>query len=220
MTAIDTILSQQEELLKQAVAKCMSRVNTDPNSANLRDLRSAQKQLAEYQKNMQTETSGGRFTSTIEAARWIMAEGYLVKERSAQDHVKQNVARQKDGTYLQKHVEEYARRTWENPGQTQLQPEMDDKARLIKAQADKLELGNEVTRGQYLLKSEEEARDARVLAAIKQAVENFGPFIIQDLITIGKEQQHLDSAAPTLLARYSDQAADLFNRFAISGTIE
>lgn len=101
----------------------------------------------------------------------------------------------------------------------------DDRQRLLKAQADKLEWDVKIKSGMYLLASEEESRDARILAGIKQGVENFGPFIIQQMLTlaagmIGSDcQQKLSRMTPELLAYYSDQAQDLFDRYAKAGAV-
>lgn len=102
---------------------------------------------------------------------------------------------------------------------------LDDRSRLLKAQADKIELENKIKSGMYLLRSEEEARDARILAGIKQGVENFGSFIVQQLIIqageiIGEECRiKIGRMTPELLAYYNDQAQDLFDRYAQAGGI-
>lgn len=102
---------------------------------------------------------------------------------------------------------------------------LDDRARLLKAQADKIETDNKIKMGLYVLLSDEERRDAQILSAIKQGVENFGRHIIQQLILrsgefIGHDCRiKMAQMTPELLAYYNDQAQDLFDRFAQAGEI-
>lgn len=223
---LDAILAQQESLLKQAVAKCMAKVNTEPTSANLRDLKAAQKQLADFQRDQEQQTSGGRFSTVLEAARWIMAEGYLVKERSAHDHIKNNIPRQKDGTYLQKHIDDYARRTWENPGRLAAEPDnTDHKARLVKAMADEREIKVKQLQSNLIDASEEEQRDAAVLLGIRRHLEVHVPdrakalvAAVSQLLT-DDQRGELTARLPEIIENDLDQIADIFDRLYQAGGI-
>lgn len=224
---LDAILAQQEDLLKQAVARCMAKVNQEPTSANITDLRRAQKALAEYTRDQEAQASGGRFATAIEAARWIMAEGYLVKERSAIDHLKANVPRQKDGTWLQKHVDDYARRTWENPSRTAPPaPDLDHKTRLVKAMADEKEIKVKQLHGNLLDAAEEEARDAAILLGIRRHLEVHVPDRAKALVAavsqlLSDEQRgELTARLPEIIENDLNQIADIFDRLYQAGGVE
>jgi hypothetical protein len=170
-----------------------------------------------------TDTIGPTYPTQAQARDYLASQGCpIAAGKFSQDFnkglLKQSVILGKK-VWTEDTLNKYAHRFLVRTVSTSAFQTDNHKERLVKEQADKIALENEYRRGQYLLKSEEEQRDARILAGIKQAVENFGPFIIQDLITISKEQGNLEAAAPQLMARYSDQAADLFHRFATAKAV-
>jgi hypothetical protein len=228
---LDAILAQQEELLKQSVARCMAKVNAEPSSANLRDLRAAQKQLAELQRQEEAKNDGGKFTTVIEAARWIMAEGFLVKERSAHDHIKNNVPRQKDGTWLQKHVEEYALRTWQNLRRGQFEAGgtggADHKEEIAKETARKLRMKNDEEAGLLIRREDVQQVWIQSAAFLKQDLSNFGPkhvdLTIERVIAylrdngIDVDGINLSSVSASLLDTYDTALAGWLDRYARHG---
>lgn len=225
---IDAIIAQEEQVLKAAVAQALVAVNARRPGATA-DYQRAQKAFQAYQRRQAAEGDGGRFSTFIEAARWVMSQGYLVKERSAHDHLKRNIPRQKDGSLLLSQVEAYARRTWENPARPIVDTEesSDHRSRLIKEQADKLALANEITRGLYLLKSEVEQRSAARLAFLKQDLANFGPFLVDRLLEqvaaflkangIDIDSCSITSITPDLVADYDRHLERWLDRYARSG---
>lgn len=230
---LDTILTQQEDLLKANVARCMQLLQAAQKSGQgigvaTGELTKAQRALAKFQADAAKETGGGRFTTLVEAVRWVIEQGYLVKERSAHDHIKAGVPRQKDGTWLQKQVEEYAQRTWENPSRTVEAVQDGDgghKARLLKANADLMELKVLEKQGNLLDAAEEEARDAAVLLAIRRHLELFGPellkAIINDLAGMVPDEirTQMLQRLPEWNEGYQERVAEVFDQMAQAGGV-
>lgn len=228
---LSAILDQQHDLLKATVATCMRNQQAALKSgtgigAATDELRKAQKALAAYEAD-QARDSGGRFATVIEASRWVMAQGYLVKERSACDHIKAGVAREKDGTYRQDKVEDYARRTWENPAQAVVESAAADdyKGRLLKANAELMELKVKQQHGRLLDAAEEEARDAAVLLAIRRHLE-LGVVervkgMIGDLSDILSEEQQAAAMVrlPEWIELEQERIAAAFDRLAVQGGV-
>ena len=221
--SIDAFLSQEEAVLKAAVAQTMTDYHTDRSTDNLRRWDVAKKALAAFRAQQET---GSSFATQELARDYLLRQGFpcsagKLSMDTGSGIIGRAVVNGKK-VYTQKALDRYAQGHLKK---TAVDAPDDHRARLIKEQADKLALNNEITRGAYLLKSEEEQRDARVLAGIKQAVLNFGPFVIGDLLTlagslIGDDAAHkLGRLSPELLARYDDHAQELFDRFAKAGEL-
>jgi hypothetical protein len=198
------------------------------------EMAKAQRALRAYQEQMAKDNSGGRFSTVLEAARWVMAHGFLVKERSACDHIKAGVPRQKDGTYLQAQVEEYAVRTWENPSRQMLEGGEEDsghKARLLRANADLMELKVAEKKGALLDAAEEEARDAAILLGIRRHMEQGLPERIKAMVAElagawreGMTAEEFSAAAMVRLPEWieadMDRLAEAFDKMAQAGGVE
>ena len=173
------------------------------------------------------------YPSIPQALKALHDNGYDVPKRTFYDHVSKGlIGVEKSRTGKVNGIDHKALMRYaeahlvKKSAIVEMAEQMDDRSRLLKAQANKIELENKIKEGQYLLRSEEEARDARILAGIKQGVENFGPFIVQQLIIQAGDHIGVDCRAkigrlaPELLAYYSDQAQDLFDRYARAGMVE
>lgn len=237
---VDAILGRQEALLKASVAKCMQNLAAAQRAgsgigAASRELAQAQRALRDYQTRQAREQAGGTFATMVDAVHWVMAAGYLVKERSCADHLKANVARQDDGSLLKTKVEEYAERTWDNPSR-QLQGACGDedtshKARLVKATADLAELKVKERMGSLLDAAEEEARDAAVLLGVRRHIEQGIPErvkrMVADLALVWREgmtAEEFTAAAMVRLPEWTEmemeRLADAFDRLAQAGGVE
>lgn len=233
--SIDTLLEQQEALLKGAVARCMQNLAAAQRAgagigAASTELARAQRVLRDYQASQAREQAGGKFATVSEAVRYVIAQGYLVKERSAADHIKGNLARQADGSYLKAHVDDYALRTWDNPRQaaeTAASEEGDGyKARLTKATAELAELKLAERKGNLLDAAEEEARDAAVLLGIRRHLEIGVPERIKGMIAdlaglLSEEQAALAmTRLPEWIEMEMERLAESFDQLAQAGGVE
>lgn len=170
-------------------------------------------------------------------AIWLAEQGYKVSMRTVYNHAEGPAfpSQQKGGGYLVDQIKTYANATWENPRLAEERatvkpgtsiPALDSKARILAADAAMREHKLAVAQGKYYLKSEEDQRDALLLYGIKTAVENWAPFIVQDLIALAGSELGSDAAMklgqiiPEMRARYKNLAAELFDRLAKDGGVE
>jgi hypothetical protein len=182
---LDAILAQEEQLLKVSTAKAMQAYQQDNSTDNLRKWQAAKKALAEFTASQ--GESGDRFKNLAEVARWVITQGYLVSERSIHNHARYPgfPHKQKDGGYVKHQVETYAASVWENPSRPAAPASTDsanDKARMLKEQADKLELANEITRKNYILRSLVEQEMAARASFLKRDLYNLGPRLVDRVV--------------------------------------
>ena len=156
------------------------------------------------------------------AHAWLTAAGYAITERSVRNHVDQGMLpakRSRNGRVEQIRIldlERYARQHLQRQTVAEIG---DDKARLIKQQADKLELENDLKRGRYLDKAEEEQRDAAILAGFRRHLETAAPDRLQSLLAeIAKDldektRARLVARQPEWLQADMDYLAGVFDRF-------
>jgi len=160
--------------------------------------------------------------SSIPAAHaWLVAQGYELTERSVRNHVEQGLLpaeKSRNGKVKQIRLldlERYAK----SHLQRKENDEGADRARLIKAQAEKIELENDAKRGKYLDRAEEEQRDAAVLAAFRRHLENAAPDRLQAIIAqVGKlvdaeTRNKIAARQPEWLQKDMDFMAKMFDRF-------
>lgn len=230
--AVDKILDQREALYKQGVARCMQLLKEAQRAgvgigAAAQELRKAERALQKFQEEQQAANAGGRFVTLQAAAEHVRELGFIVGQRSAENHIKAGVAREKDGTYLQAKVEEFAGRTWENPSRSAADADDDSyKARLVKANAELMELKVAEKRGAVLDAAEEEARDAAVLLGIRRHLENGVPERIKRMIAdlsavMTEEQQALAmTRLPEWIELELERVADAFDLLAREGGVD
>jgi len=95
----------------------------------------------------------------------------------------------------------------------------DSRARLIKAQADKMEFENAVKQGKYLEREAEEQRDAAVLAALRRHIESAAPDRLQNILARISEQvdektrSKMIAIQPDWLASDMDFIDQMFDQF-------
>lgn len=221
---IDAILEQQEQALKLAVAKAMKAMNEAPTTANVRAYQAASKALAGFQREQGQESAAERLPNLEQAAAWLIQQGFLVSARTVRNHADRVAGfprKQKDGSYLQAEVLDYARRAWENPSQPLVGDDKPaDHADAIKREtARKLQMDNDIKAGHYLLRSSEEQRDAAVLAGFRRHLESSAPERLQALLAeIGAHLPDgvkgiITARQPEYLQRDLDFLADMFDGF-------
>ncbi len=164
------------------------------------------------------------FTSVAAAHRWLEDEGYGLTERTLGNHLKDGLCqaeRYRNGKVKQitlAQLEKYARM---HLVKTLPQgPQLDLKARLIKEQADKIELENAKKRGELINLAEEEQRDAMILAGFRRHLENSAADRLQGLLndilkTVKDEKLRSEIVArqPGWLQQDLDLLADIFDGF-------
>ena len=171
-----------------------------------------------------------RLRSIPEILNYLTGQGFKTARRTLYLHKQQGILREQiGGGFSIKAVDDYARRNLERPGieAPPLAVSGDDRARLMKAQADKIELDNEIKQGLYLIKAEEEARDARLWFAVKTDIENYGSTLIKELVNRiaalklpDEVNGKIVSLVPELNSIFASSVDELFDRYARAGGIE
>ncbi len=168
--------------------------------------------------------------SIPEILNYLTGQGFKISRRTLYLHKQQGILREKiGGGFTIKAVDDYARRNLDRPGIEAPQSSVlsEERNRLMKAQAHKVELDNEIKQGMYLNKAEEEARDARLWFAVKTDVENYGTTLISELINritqleLPEDCNHrIMALVPELRSIYEEAVDELFDRYAREGGIE
>lgn len=119
------------------------------------------------------------------AHAWLTEQGYRLTEKTLRNHVQQGklpTEKHRNGKVKLIRLldlERYARQ-WLDP--TASADSDDYRARLIKAQAEKTELDNDIKRGRYLDREKEEQRDAAILASFRRHIESAAADRMQQFI--------------------------------------
>lgn len=162
--------------------------------------------------------------SSIPAAHaWLTAQGYEITERSVRNHVDAGMLpaeKSRNGKIKQIRMldlERYAKNHLQKASAIETDGH---RTRMIKEQADKLELENNIKRGKYLDREAEEQRDAAILSGLRRNIENAAPDRLQAILAeILKliEDQSLRAAIvarqPEWLQQDMDVLADVFDGF-------
>lgn len=127
----------------------------------------------------------GNFPSIPAAHAWLTEQGYHLTEKTLRNHVQQGklpTEKHRNGKVKLIRLldlERYARQWLDQPAG---QVSDDYRARLIKAQAEKTELDNDIKRGRYLDREKEEQRDAAVLASLRRHIESAAADRVQQFV--------------------------------------
>jgi len=232
MTDIDARIQNLEAELKGNLVKAMDAMAANATPVTIKAVTSAKKALDTFQANLAQAESGETFKNIERAAAWVVGEGYLVSARTVRTHADRAAGfprKQRDGGYLKADIEAYASQAWENPRKpTVVVPEDggDHKTRYMKEQADKLQLSNEITRKNYILRSDVEQRCAAAASFLKKDLSNFGPKICDQLIDVlsdylrgqglDLEDINLQAVIPDLLDEYDKRLDRWLDRYAQS----
>ncbi len=193
-------------LLVNAVVSTMKSYQDQSTAIRKRDWDVAREALEEVVEKFEARASSetkDTLDSIPAAHAWLQEEGYEITERSVRNHVQLGnlpAERSRNGKVKSIRLIDLKRYAKNHLQQADGSDQSDNRARLIKEQADKLELENDIKRGKYLDRAEEEQRDAAVLAAFRRHIEGSAPDRIQGFIAeIGKVIG--DEARPMLVAR-------------------
>lgn len=167
-----------------------------------------------------------RLKSIPEVLDYLTGQGFKVARRTLYLHKQQGILREQvGGGFTLKAVDDYARRNLERPGINAPVPAAfsDDKARLIKAQADKIEFENELKSGKYMLREDVEARWVQAAAFLKNDLYNFGPRMVDLCLELVVKQMRaagidanatgIHSIGPDLLEVYDRALESWLDRY-------
>jgi hypothetical protein len=223
-----TELATEKEILSAAVQKTALAYQENPSLENLRKWNGAKSAFAKADAQAGADEAGERFKNLEAVCTWIITQGYIVSARTIRNHAERPgfPHRQKDGSYLSPEIEAYADQTWENPSRPKATggDEEDHRRRLAKEQADKLSLANEITRGNYLLRSDVEQRCATAASFLKKDLSNFGPRICDQLVDVASDylrnlgmdmdEINLQAVIPDLQEEYDRKLDAWLDRYA------
>jgi hypothetical protein len=227
---IDDLISREEETLKTAMANALEAMDKSATVANVRNYTAAKKALEDFQTKKAGEESGERFRNLEQAAAWVIGQGYIVSPRSVRNHADRPgfPKRQKDG-YLKSEIKTYADGAWENPNKPLVDPGASSTAgrdELVAEQVRKLRLANEITEGNYILRSLVEQEFAARASFLKRDLFNLGPrFVdrmVEQLVTLLKELEiplegvNFSSIIPDLEQYWDKKIAEHLNEYAKS----
>lgn len=219
MTDIASHISDLQAILDAANAAARA----NPTSANISAVEKARKALESCQSRSE---NGERFKTQAAALEYLQRTYRIEKSKLSKDVNDGRVPR-KDGYFHSRDLDYYARADRLDP-KTSEAPKSDDSADEIKREtARKLRLANEEREGMLINKAEEEARDAKLWAAIKSDIENHGHALVHELINRVLPIIPDDDLKAKVLAinhalklTYEDAVADIFDRYARDGGIE
>lgn len=226
---IDAVIGRQEEALKAAVLNALKAMNKSATHANVKGYQTAKKALEDYQAKQAGEQSSERFRNIEQASAWIIGQGYLVSPRTVRNHAEKVTGfprKQKDGSYLKGEIEAYALATWENPGRpvTESQPaQSTGRDDLLAEQVRKLRLANEITEGNYILRSLVEQEFAARASFLKRDLLNLGPRFIDRMMDkfstllkdagVSLEDINIHALIPDLEAFWDRKIAEHLNEY-------
>lgn len=211
--------TELEEILE--VATAAAKVN--PTEANIRAVDKARKSLTEYQD----KAAGVEKFKTQAAALEYLQRNWIIQKSKLSNDVSAGRCPRKDGYFSSRDLDFYAAAVRLQPSTSQAASKDDGVDRFKRAMAEEREIKVAMLKGNLIDAAEEEARDARILAAIKTDVENNGPAVINELInrvmTIVDDEQireRIQKLSPELRIVYEDGVAGIFDRYARDGGIE
>lgn len=158
-----------------------------------------------------------------DAHEWLTEQGFTVTERTVRNHIKSGMlpaqtSRNKKVTGIR--LLDLARYAKIHLAKPDVADPSDHRARLLKQQADKIELENDIKRGKYIDRAEEEQRDAAVLAGFRKHLENAAPDrlneLISDLLKGIKDEKvraSIIAMQPEWLESDMNRLADIFDTY-------
>lgn len=224
---IDALIERQEESLKLAVINALKAMNKSATHANIKGYQTAKKALEDYQAKA-VEAPGERFKNIEQTASWIIGQGYLVSPRTVRNHAEKMTGfprKQKDGSYLQTEVAVYASATWENPGRPATEATGNSAGRdeLVAEQVRKLRLANEITEGNYILRSLVEQEFSARASYLKRDLFNLGPRFVDRMMDrfstllkecgVPTEEINIHALVPDMEAYWDRNIAEHLNEY-------
>ncbi|NTW87796.1 MAG: hypothetical protein HGB26_01430 [Desulfobulbaceae bacterium] len=190
-----------------------------PSTANIQALEKARKALEEY--TAAQDGAGERYKTQAAALEYLQRRYQIQKSKLSKDVIDGKVPR-KDGYYHARDLDYYAnavRLDLKTSAPVVATSDLSDEVK--RETARKLRISNEEREGLLIRKDEEEARDAKLWAAIKADIYNNAAAIVHELINLALPVITSDDERARLLARthdlrtaYEDMIDDMFDRYA------
>lgn len=220
MTSSAAHIQDLEEILD--AAKQAAKEN--PTSANIAAVGKARKALEDYQHS--SGAAGERFKTQAAALEYLQRTYRIEKSKLSKD-VQDKKVPLKDGYFTAADLDYYANASRLDFRNSDLADPDTGKADLQRFQAQLAELKLHERRGELINAAEEEARDAKLWAAIKSDLESHGTAIVHELINRILPIVEDDDLRQRILAinhdlriTYEDAIGEIFNRHAQNGGVE
>lgn len=192
-----------------------------PTAANIAAVEKARKALDDYRADQAGDATGEKFKTQSSALQYLQRSYKIEKSKLSKD-VQDGKVPRKDGTFSARDLDYYASACRLELKTSEPQQGTGDLSDEIKREtARKLRIQNEEREGLLLNRLEEEARDAKLWAAVKSDIENHAPAIVHELINrllpiIEDDdlRSRVLSLAPELRLIYEDAIAEIFDRYA------
>lgn len=209
--------TELQAILDAAIATAKA----NPTAANIAAVEKVRKALDDYRADQAGDASGEKFKTQAAALQYLQRSYKIEKSKLSKD-VQDGKVPRKDGTFSVRDLDYYANAQRLELKTSEPQQSSDGLSDDIKREtARKLRIQNEEREGLLINRLEEEARDAKLWAAIKSDIENHAPAIVHELINrllpiIEDDELRARVLAHTheLRLTYEDAVADIFDRYA------
>ena len=213
--------SSHHTALQAILDAAVTTAKAAPTAANISAVEKARKALDDYLADQAGDPAGERFKTQAAALQYLQRTWKIEKSKLSADVQAGKVPR-KDGLFSARDLDYYANACRLESKTTELFQNSDGLSDDIKREtARKLRIQNEEREGMLINKAEEEARDAKLWAAIKSDIENHAPAIVHELINrllpIIEDDDlkaRVLSLSHELRLTYEDSLADIFDRYA------
>lgn len=219
----DALIEREEEALKTAVVNALKAMDASATHANIRNYKAAKQALQDYQDK---KAGVEKFKTQAGALEYLQRNWKIEKSKLSKD-VSNGKCPRRDGVYYSKDLDFYASAVSLPAKNSAEAPSNDSSDRLKNAAAEEKEFRLGILKGDYINAAEEEARDARLWAAIKSDLEHHAPVIVGELINRvvpiiadDEAKERIHKLAHELRLTYEDAIADIFDRYAQNGGIE
>lgn len=207
--------------LQAILDAAIATAKANPTAANISTVEKARKAVDDYNSAQAGDTAGEKF-KTQAAALLYLQRTYKIEKSKLSADVQSGKVPRKDGTFSAKDLDYYANAVRLDLKTSEPQQNSDGLSDDIKREtARKLRIQNEEREGLLINRLEEEARDAKLWAAVKSDIENHAPAIVHELINrllpiIEDDELRARVLALTHELRlvYEDAIADIFDRYA------
>lgn len=207
--------------LQAILDAAIATAKANPTAANISTVEKARKAVDDYNSAQAGDPAGEKFKTQAAALQYLQRTYKIEKSKISADVQSGKVPR-KDGTFSAKDLDYYANAVRLDLKTSEPQQSSDGLSDDIKREtARKLRIQNEEREGLLINRLEEEARDAKLWAAVKSDIENHAPAIVHELINrllpiIEDDELRARVLALTHELRlvYEDAIADIFDRYA------
>lgn len=205
---IDSILSQEEKLLVNALATAAKAYRDNPTEANLKAYKAAKKALEEYR----SKGNGEKFHSLMEVLQYLKQEGWKIS-RSKLYEKAYLLKKQPDGTYLKKDVDNFARIHLKMLDGSDIEAgalrKLEAEIRKLTAEAEKREIEVARLRGELVSKHEVEQQLAARAIFLKDRLRNFFHGQVPAIVEMVKEGKEVNE----IIDYINNELEDMFDYY-------